>query len=91
MKSILAAFKTLKNVMGGEVVTEISTLANLGFTTMSLFLKKNKSGEHYVVLAELSRGNRQYASFTSSEFEQFSDAVNSIQSALRQHSERSAT
>jgi hypothetical protein len=85
VKSLFAAFKTLKNVMSGEVVAEINTLANSGFTTMSLRLKKNnKCGEYYVVLAELSSGNYQFVSFTGDEFGQFSEAVSSIQDAVRQ-------
>ena len=88
MKSLFAAFKTLKNVMSGEVVAQTNTLANGGLTTMSLRLKRNsKSGEHYVVLAQLSSGNYQYASFTSEEFVQFSEAVSSTRNALRQHIE----
>ena len=88
MKSLFAAFKTLKDVMSGDVVAETNTLANGGLTTMSLRLKRNsKSGEYYVVLAELSSGNSQYVSFTCDEFGQFSEAVNSTQTALQQHSE----
>jgi len=88
VKSLFAAFKTLKDVMSGDVVAETNTLANGGLTTMSLRLKRNsKSGEYYVVLAELSSGNSQYVSFTCDEFGQFSEAVNSTQTALQQHSE----
>jgi hypothetical protein len=40
MKSLFAAFKTLKRVMSGKVVEQMDTQANSGFTTMSLRLKK---------------------------------------------------
>jgi hypothetical protein len=88
VKSLFAAFKTLKNVMSGEVVAEINTPANLGMTTMSLRLKRNtKSDEYYVVLAELSSGNYQYVSFTGDEFDQFFEAVSSTRKALLQRRE----
>ena len=80
-----AAFKALKQVMTGEVVQEISTLANGSYTTMSLRLKRNrKSNEYYVVLAALSRGNSQYFSFTKDEFDIFSNAVEIIRRASDQ-------
>ena len=84
MKWLSAAFKSLKMVMSGEVVAQMDTVANGGFTRMSLRLKKNgKSGEFYVVLAEHSSGNHQYVVFTRDEFGQFSEAVNAIQESLR--------
>jgi hypothetical protein len=81
-----ATFKTLKNVMGGFSIREMNTLANYGFTKMSLRLKQNDSGEYFVVLAELSAGNSQYVSLTTEEFDQFAEAVIAMRDALRERS-----
>jgi len=87
MKWLFAAFKTLKRVMSGEVVAQIDSQANGGFTTISLRLKKDStSGEYYVVLAELTTGNSQYVVFTKDEFGQFSDTVSALRKLLREHS-----
>ena len=86
MNLFSAAFKTLKNVLGGFVIKEMNTLANYGATKMSLRLKLNKSGEYYVVLAELSGGNSQYVSLTTEEFDQFAEAVIAMRDALRERS-----
>ena len=75
--------KGLKRVMTGEVIQQIDTPANSGWTTMSLRLKKERgSDDLYVVLAGLTRGNYQYFAFTRDEFGQFSDAVKTIRDAL---------
>ena len=75
--------KGLKRVMTGEVIQQIDTPANSGWTTMSLRLKKERgSDDPYVVLAGLTRGNYQYFAFTRDEFGQFSDAVKTIRDSL---------
>jgi hypothetical protein len=86
MKTLVAAFKALKSVVTGEVVSQLDSRANNGTTTMSVRLKKNpKSGTYYVVLAQLSSGNYQYVSFTVEEFGQFADSVNVVRESLGQH------
>lgn len=77
MKSLVGAFKALKNVMTGEVVRQMDSPANNGTTVMSVRFKKDRgSGVHYVVLAQHSSGNHQYVSFTAEEFGQFAESVN---------------
>ncbi|UGA46229.1 hypothetical protein HU230_0009410 [Bradyrhizobium quebecense] len=86
MGSLFSAFKALKRVVSGQVIERIDTPMNGGFTTISLRLKQeSSSGDYYVVLAELSSGNYQYAAFTKEEFGEFSDAVSRIQKLLREH------
>ncbi|MBR1205768.1 MULTISPECIES: hypothetical protein [unclassified Bradyrhizobium] len=83
MGSLFAAFKSIKRVVTGEVVEQMETRANGGFTTMSLRLKQESgSGEYYVVLAELSGGNSQYVAFTREEFGRFSEAVDRMRDRL---------
>ncbi|KGT76256.1 hypothetical protein MA20_25955 [Bradyrhizobium japonicum] len=84
MNIFSATFRTLKNVMGGFSIREMNTLANYGYTKMSLRLKQNDAGEYFVVLAELSAGNSQFVSLTTEEFGQFADAVFAMRDALRE-------
>ena len=87
MNFLMAGFKTLKDVMTGEVVSQLDSAANNGMTVMSVRLKKDrKSGTRYVVLAQHSSGNHQYVSFTAEEFGQFADSVNVVRDSLNQDS-----
>jgi hypothetical protein len=80
-ETLKATFKSVGRVMTGEVVQRIETYSNSGITKMALSLKREKDGP-YVVLAELSRANRQYVTFSADEFRQFSQAVQAIESAF---------
>jgi hypothetical protein len=80
-ETLKATFKSVRRVMTGEVVQRIETYSNSRVTKMDLSLKREKDGL-YVVLAELSRGNRQYVTFSVDEFRQFSQAVQAIEGAL---------
>jgi hypothetical protein len=78
-------FQTLKHVMTGKVIQQVDTSANAGWTTMSLRLKRqNESDDPYVVLAIVATGNKQYVAFENSEFEEFAEAVATINRSLRQ-------
>jgi hypothetical protein len=72
--------------MSGEKLQTADVAIHNGQTTMSLTLKRDtKSTALYVVLANVSAGNKQYSVFEPSEFDQFADAVRTIQSSLRQY------
>jgi hypothetical protein len=78
------AFRGLKRLVTGEVIRRIDTPANMGWTTMSLRLKRERrSGDLYVILAGLSRGNYQYFTFTKDEFASFASGVESINDTLQ--------
>ena len=82
---LIDAFRGLKRVITGEVIQQIDTEINGGYTTMSLRLKREaRTGDYYVALAGLSSGNYQYFSFSRDEFDQFAEAINTIQTSLKQ-------
>jgi len=81
----MGIFRTIKQVMTGEVIQQIDTAANGGKATMSLRLKRDRrSGNQYVVLAATAPGNYQYFAFDRDEFDSFSHAVQAIQNSLKQ-------
>jgi hypothetical protein len=70
--------------MSGEKLQTVDVMIHDGATKMSLILKREtKSAEPYVVLANLSAGNKQYSIFEPDQFEQFADAVYEIRTSLR--------
>jgi len=77
-------FRVLKRVMTGEVIETIEAPANDGKTTMSLRLKRDGSGRHYVVLVSVSSGNYQYVAFDRDEFDQFARAIETMRNVLNQ-------
>ncbi len=79
-------FRSLKRLMGGEKLQTVDVAIHNGRTRTSLTLKRDtKSTALYVVLANVSAGNKQYSVFEPGEFDQFADAVRTIQASLRQY------
>jgi hypothetical protein len=81
----MGIFRELKLLMTGEVIQRIDATSDGGSSTISLRLKRERgSGEHYVVLVTGGGGHTQYNLLERDEFEQFSQAVESIRNSLRQ-------
>lgn len=74
----MGIFKALKRVMSGTIVKQIDVPANEGMTTVSVRLKRDGSGQKYVVIGFISTGNYQYCSMDIEEFKQLYDACGTV-------------
>jgi len=79
-------FTTIKRVLTGEVLRRIDTETMGGWCTMSLRLKRERSGAEYVVLAAIARGNNQYYAFELDEFDRFIEAAKAIRAVAQRSS-----
>ncbi len=86
---MLSVFRSLKQVLTGEVVQKSDLQILDGNCNVSLRLKRNNEGA-YVVLAHIAAGNAQYVPFTAEEFQKFAAAVSEIKDALAAETSSSA-
>jgi hypothetical protein len=88
MFGIFRFFKEIKRLWTGEKLRTIDVMIHNGMTKMSLTLKRGDSGDLYIVLANLSSGNRQYNLFEPEEFVQFVAAADEIKAMLGERKAR---
>ncbi|ATU94090.1 hypothetical protein B5P45_12905 [Phyllobacterium zundukense] len=69
--------------LSGKVLHQIDTGLQGGNCTVSLRLKQEKSGEHYVVLAGIASGNYQYYPMERHEFMEFANNVAQMKALLQ--------
>jgi hypothetical protein len=83
MFGIFSIFSGVKRLMTGDKLRTIDVMIHNGMTKMSLTLKRGNAGDLYVVLANLSSGNKQYSLFEPEEFDKFVAASEAIRAELR--------
>ncbi|PSJ55797.1 hypothetical protein [Pseudaminobacter soli (ex Li et al. 2025)] len=74
-------FSPLKMAFTGTLVSQIDIPVSSGLT-LSLRLKRDGYGKHYVVLAGFASGEYQYYRLELSEFADFASAVNAIDASI---------
>ncbi|WP_155810787.1 hypothetical protein [Phyllobacterium sp. UNC302MFCol5.2] len=77
-------FRAVKMTLTGTVLRQIDIQILEGRCLLSLRLKREKPGSHYVVLAGLASGNYQYYPMKRDEFIEFATNVAQMKAALQQ-------
>ncbi|GAA2876169.1 hypothetical protein WHT83_20270 [Aminobacter sp. P9b] len=74
-------FRPLKLAFTGTLVHQMDTPISSGLT-LSLRLKRDGHGKHYVVLAGFAGGEYQYYTLELAEFAQFASSVDAIEASI---------